>query len=200
MKLEGTVGPQVLSEGGLSEVRLGRTRELVTVDAHARSHEATSRGLTYHAAIQASAALGTALTASAATLTLYNPVGSGVLLSVLHVSAAILTAPAGGAALVYAVNTNPTAAPPTGTTAATVRSNRLGPSTGKGVAYTVATLPAVPTIARILSNLSTNVSAQQILDDVNGLLLLPENTALTIQNVGAAASGLVAISWEEVPA
>lgn len=197
--LEGRVGIPPTSEGVVAPVRLGMRGELVVGLAHGRSREGVSRGAVFHAAMQAGAALGTALTAAATTLTIYNPIGSGVVLSVLHVSAGLTAVPAGNAALVYAVSVNPLAAAPVPGVLATVRSNRLGPSGGRGVAYTACTLPAVPVVARVLGNVSVSTSAAQILDEVQGMLELPENTALTVQGLGAAATGLIAVTWEEIP-
>lgn len=197
---EGKVGPVQRSDGSQGETRLGRTGEVIVAEAHGRYFEAAARGAIFHAAMQAGAAFGTTLTAAAATLTLYNPAGSNVLLVLLHASAALTAAPAGNAALVYAVSTNPVAAPPAAVTPAVVRCSRLGPSTGKGLAYTAATLPGIPAVARILGNFSANASAGIVSDDLNGALVIPENTAVTIQGMGAATTGIVALSWEEVQA
>lgn len=198
---EGLVGSVTRGDGAQGVLRLGRTGELVVGFTGGRFAEDVLRRTVFHAAMQAGAALGTALTATAATLTLYNPVGSGVNLVLLRTSLGITTAPAGAAAVVYAVNVNPVAAVPSATTAAVVRCNLLGPATGKGVVYTAATLPAVPAVWGVIANLSATIGAVAApVDELAGLIILPENTAVTVQNVGAACSGIVGFSWAEVPA
>lgn len=196
----GIVGPRYAGDGSEAIIRLGRTGEQIIGDAHGRYHEATARGVVQHASMQAGATLGTALTATAVTLTLYNPAGSGVLLSLLNVSVGISTAPAGSAVLVLAANVNPTAAAPSATTAATVRNNKLGPASGRGVAYTAATLPAAPVVVRVLGSVlaTGSTSGVVISDDVAGQIILPENTAITVQSIGTAPSGIVSMSWEEI--
>lgn len=195
---EGQVGPQQRNDGTTGTVRLGRSGESIVGFAGARYAEPVTRGAVYHAAMQAGGVLGTALTASAVTLTLYNPAGSGVNLVLRHASIGLTAAPAGNCVLVYAISANPLAAVPTATTAAVVRCNKLGPSAGKGVAYTAATLPAAPVIARVLANVSVNINAiSGVSDEIDGALVLPENTAVTIQGIGSAVTGIVTFSWQE---
>lgn len=196
--LEGTVAQKLLGEGARSEIKLAKSGELIIGEAHGRYFETGSRGNVFHAAMQAGAALGTALTASAATLTLYNPAGSGVLLSLLNASVGVTAAPAGQAVLVYAVNANPMAAIPTATTVAQIRCSLLGPTVGRGAAFTAATLPAAPSVARVLCTLTAAINGGVIVDDINAAIILPENTAVTIQSIGVAVSGIVALSWEEI--
>lgn len=196
--LEGTVSQKLLGDGSRSEVKLAKSGELIIGEAHGRYFETGSRGNVFHASMQAGAALGTALTAAATTLTLYNPLGSGVVLSLLNASVGVTTAPVGQAVLIYAVNANPVAAPPSATTAAQVRCSLIGPAVGRGVAYTAATLPVAPSVARVLCTLTAAINGGMIVDDVNAAIILPENTAVTIQAIGVAVSGIVALSWEEI--
>lgn len=198
---EGQVGVVTRGDGVQGVLRLGRTGELIAGLSGGRYSEDVGRGNVYHAAMQAGAALGTALTATAVTLTLYNPAGSRVNLVLLRSSLAITTAPATAAAIIYAVSADPAAAKPSATTAATIRNNLLSSASGKGQAFTAATLPAAPTVWGIMANLSTTIGAiAQPIDELAGLLILPENTAVTIQNIGAACSGIASLTWVEIPA
>ena len=213
--LDTIVGPSKRSDGlanGL--VRIGITGEAIVGDAHARYFEAVSRGTCFHAAMQAGASLGTALTSTAVTLTLYNPIGSKVNLVLLEVALAVTTmlaapgAPGSStAAYCLAANVNPLAAAPSATTEATVRNCLLGGLDAVAKAYTAATLPAAPVVVRPLFGVSySEITAAsiaqfstQFIDQTDGKIVLAPNTAITLQAIGAATSGIVSMMWEEVP-
>lgn len=200
------VGPVIATDATINVQRADKTGASVVTDAHAKYQEAVLRGNVFHASMQAGASLGTALTATAVTLTLYNPSGSGKNLVLLECDVGITTgiSAAGTAVLVYAINVNQTAAAPTATTAGVVRNCLLNSTTGVGVAYTAATLPAAPVIAKIQSAYriigATPVSEYGVIpnDIVDGKIILPPNTAVTIQSIGSAISGIVSFLWEEI--
>ncbi len=206
--MRGVVGPSSsVADGSPVPVRLGRNGELVIANGHGKYYEQVARGKCYHASMQAGAAMGTALTATAVTLTLYNPVNSGVLLSLLHAGVAITTVPGGAGNAIYAlaINANPLAAAPSATTPAVVRNCLLGGAAGVGIAYTAATLPAAPVVARVMpggiywataAGASGNMVAEAWVD---GSLVLAPNTAVTIQGIGVASSGIASLMWEEIP-
>lgn len=204
MLLEGSVGPSPSALGSHQPLRIGAQAEIVAQDAHGRYHEAALRGQLYSAAMQAGAALGTALTATAVTLTLYNPAGSGVNLSIIRGDLAITTAAAGSAALVWAANFNPVAAPPSAVTplASGARGYPLGNNASpRAQVYSAATLPAAPSVVRVLATCpATGANMNAVLADiVDGALLIGPNTAVTLQNIGTTMSGIVSICWEEIP-
>lgn len=208
------VGPQSLSDGTRSEARLAKTREIVISDAHGKYYEGVSRGKTYHACMQAGASLGTALTGTAVTMTVYNPVGSGVLCAIQGVSIGVTTimanpgAPANATSIfVHAVGAITTSAAPTATTAASIRNNLIGSAPGVCSAFTAATLPAAPVVARVIGGMSVREgtvaafadTAYTITDYTDGKIVLLPNTSDTIQAIGAAISGVVCMDWEEIP-
>jgi hypothetical protein len=188
------------------KLRLGKTLEQISGQAHGLYYEPVSRGTVYHASMQAGAALGTALTATAVTLTLYNPLNSGVNLVLLEVGVNITTYLAAAGTSVYALagNVLTTAAAPATTTAATVRSCLLGGSAGRGVAYTAATLPSVPVVLKTVGSLHlvggtpVSESSFSLIDYTDGKIVLQPNTAVTLQGIGTASSGIVHMIWEEV--
>jgi hypothetical protein len=199
---QGTEGPRQIGPGTPAELRLGATRELIVGHAHSRYHEAVSRGTVFHASMQAASALGAALTATAVTLTLYNPSGSGVLLVPLRVRVGISTIPAANAIIALVGNVNPLAAAPTATTAAVIRCNKLNQIPGRGQAFTAATLPAVPVVLCPLGTVLAGTATATMpngSEELAGEFELPENTAVTIQAIGSAVSGIVSLSWEEIP-
>jgi hypothetical protein len=200
-------GTRYLKDGTENKARSGLTGELCIDRAHPKYYEAVSRGNVYHTSMQAGASLGTALTASAVTLTLYNPINSGKNLVLIAVSVAITTVPsvAGTAMYVLAANVNPFAAAPTTTTAASIRNCLLGGANGIGLAYTVATLPAIPVAWRMLNpgqywaSAIDAISPISFTDTIDGSAVLAPNSAVTVQGLGQASSGIVSIIWEEVP-
>jgi hypothetical protein len=197
----------VTPSGGSTVIKGSASGALFSLDRHGTYYEAVRNGNFYHASMQAGASLGTALTATAVTLTLYNPSGSPVNLVLMGAGVAITTylAAAGNAHYVLAANVDQAAAIPTGLTAGTVRNNLLGASAGYGKAYTAATLPAAPVIVRAIGNVHlvgatpVSESSYSFWDKTDGALILKPNTALTVQGVGTASSGIVSMYWEEVP-
>ena len=202
MIVEGRGGQVSVNDGGVAALRLGATGAAVTSNGVGLNYENVRNGNVYWASMQAGAALGTALTATAVTMTLYNPQGSGVNASLLHTSLAITSAPVGSASYVYAVSNNPQAAAPATVTSAVGWGNALMSTTrGRVQAYTAATLPAAPVIARVLGSiLATGSTATLNFNDyVDGALVLQPGTCVTIQGLTTASSGIVAMTWEEVP-
>lgn len=175
-------------------------------DRHARLYTPARRGNLYNSSMQAGASLGTALTATAVTLTLYNPSGSPVNLALVGVGVSLTTglSAAGAASIVLAANVDQSAAIPVTNTAGTVRNNLLGASAGYGKTYTVTTLPAAPVVVKTIANFrvigATPVSeyGAAFWDNVDGAIILQPNTAVTVQNIGTAVSGIVSLFWEEV--
>ncbi len=211
MLLDAQVGPRLVSPGSENPLRAARSGALVTCDAHARYAEAIRTGNCYYATAVA-ASLGTALTATGVTLTLYNPQNSSVYLSVLHVGVALTTPPAAAAvgALVLAANVNPiTAVPATNTLAANWGNALLGASPGRGVGqpYTATTLPAAPIAVRNLGGwafvgtAASSTGFPIVNDEIAGMIMLAPNTAVTVQGILSASSwtGTVTMVWEEIP-
>ena len=98
MILQGQVGQITATDGAQNTLRTGRTGEFIGTQAHARYYEQTSRGnifsLVQLASVSAIAA-GNLLNAAANAATQYaiwNPVGSGVNLSLMRVTVGIISA------------------------------------------------------------------------------------------------------------
>jgi hypothetical protein len=204
-----TAGPQALTTGSTSaNQRAAATGELVSCEAHGRFHEAASRGKLFSASMQAGASLGTTLAAGAVTLTLYNPLNSGYWLSLIEVGIAITTGltAASTSALVLAGNVNTVAAAPSSNTLATIRNCLLGnAATGVGIAYTATTLPATPIVLapiwsdRVIGATPVAEAGGCFTYMADGKWILAPNTAITVQGIGAAISGIVSMLWEEIP-
>lgn len=200
MHAEYRVGQGVASDGALDEGRLTRHKGIAVTDAHGRLYDAVQRGNCYVAAMQAAAALGTGLTATAVTLTLYNPSSSPVHLVLLQTTLIVPVATTAGF-VTYGVNDDASAAIPTGLTPITTRNAKLGSNKSSiGKVYSAATLPATPVAVRHLAGIisTTPGGVHTIVDNVDGGLQLMPNTAVTIQGVTTNATGAISVLWEEV--
>lgn len=155
----------------------------------------------YFASTQAGVATSTALSTTQTGFTLTNPAGSGVNLIVLQFRGAFTTAPAAIATLVMAANVAPAAAAVTQTTPLVVRSAKLGnPSGATGLAASAVTLPAAPVVVRGLGGpvATGSVSQMQVVDDIDGSLVLVPGTALSVNSLTTAISGVWTMVWREV--
>jgi hypothetical protein len=208
MIIEGVVGAQIKADGSVTQPRLGRLAEVLTGDSLGKYYELCRRGQIFMASMQAGASLGTALTATAVTVTLYNPLGSGINVALLQCAVALTVPPTVTVATanlyVYAGNVNTAAAIPSTVTALTIQSGLLGGGVGQAKAYSAATLPATPVVVRIFPFGQSNQTAvgdgpTAAVDYVDGALCLQQNTAVTLQSIGAANSGIVSMTWAEIP-
>lgn len=202
--LEKTRAGQVIAADG-SEIpnRLGRHSSQADTDSHAGYGDSVGRGNCFVASTQSHVNFGVALTATAVTLTLYNPNGSGKNLVLLEAAATVSGTVA--SSIVYAVNDVPGQAIPTATTALVVRNAQLGTAGGTvAQVFSVATLPAAPVAVRSMfswtATNSTGQSPRSFIDKIDGRLILTPNTAVTLQGVGSVGGiiGIMSMVWEEV--
>jgi hypothetical protein len=203
---EGKVGPQALSDGSRSLVRLMSTGELAASQVHARYWEAVRRGTIYSACTGAAGvAPGTALSTTP-PLTLYNPKTSGKHLAVLMALMGYISGTLGAGTVVFAVNTDPAAAAPTGGTALTPINALLGGAAGVAQVFQGATLPATPTIYRPFAVLGAFAGGAEtpkvVAQDVAGSIIVTPGCALSLQAIADAGTSplvLLSLVWEEVP-
>jgi hypothetical protein len=200
LNLQFTVGPTVPQSDGavITSPRIDRFGSSRFALYAADYEEMASRGEVMYAANQSVVTWGTALTATAVTFTLYNPLGSPVDLVLLNVGLTIVTSSTAGS-IVLAANVNNAAAVPATNTALTVRNAKLDGSAGFGIAYSVTTLPAAPVAIRTLAfgPVTATASTGQINDDVKGSIILGPNTAVTVQGITIVGTGLVSMCWRE---
>ena len=207
-EFEGIVGNNRfgVGDGAGDVVRMGKTGELIRGDAHGEFYEATSRGLVYSACTAVGGvAHGTSLSTTA-SFTLHNPLGSGVLLSLICCSMGYLSGTLGLGVMYLTTHAGVAVANPTGT-AIVVRQNLLGCSAaGKALAFTTATVATQIAIRPLWSFgplLATTVFTPFICkDQINGEIIVSPGYGINMHSVaGAGASPLVlcGMSWEEVP-
>ena len=173
------------------------------VEAHGRYHDAVARGNCYTVSDTAGRTQPAGLSTAPIAVTLYNPLGSGVFLSLLYAAANELVA--WPATAICWVGINPTGSvASTGTALAPQNCNGTG-SVGKVKPLTTATLPAVPTIFADLgvglTGAITVTTQAGLFRWFDGILGVGPGGALSIQvSTVSGSSGLAATwIWEEVP-
>jgi hypothetical protein len=197
----GTVGSKAVGAGAQVDQSFGPGGGLRVNDSSGKYTDVNIRGRLFTACNQAAVTSGAGLSATVATLSLTNPVGSGVYLILIDYGFTFSTA-AAAATSVYLAATAQSATAVTHTTPATVRSalwTGLTATGNVGLVDTVATLPAAPLIARTLLGSGTTGLGPSIgKDDVAGAFILAPGTAAVIQ-ASAAAIGFCHLTWEEQP-
>ena len=204
MALTVQTGKHYYADGSVGD-RLRNAREggLVVTPAGAPFAQNSIDGRTFTASMQAGSSIGTALTATAITCTLYNPAGSGVIISLLHVGVGITTAPASSSVATLVASYHGNILPITNTDL-TIRSARVGRNATGGnsrvKAYSATTLPATPVVIRVIGSIQATggTESTNLCDNVNGAITIEEGGNVTLQCIGGAVSGIVSMTWEEV--
>ncbi len=201
MRLQGKVGSQRLAPGAEGDIRLNRSGDIVVSQGHGKYLEAVLDGNVYIGANLGGTPVTTqaGLSATTPALTLHNPVGSGVYLSLLTVTVDITTSPAAAAGLMLAYNLK-SAAAPTATTLAQVTNALI--DNGKlpiGQCYRISTLAAAPLAFRYIggSTGANAISGIQLIDNIDGEVIILPGVVVSIQGTSAAAI-LASFSWEEI--
>lgn len=206
---QGQVGVQELGEGAKGTLRQGRDAALVAHLAGAKYYDLVSRGVVYlgQTAV-AGVAPGTALGTTAA-FSLYNPAGSGKVLVVLQGSMGYVSGTLGAGVVTWAANTTTAqlASDPSGTAIPARNALIGGPANNVGLPLTTVTLAAAPTPVRPFCSLgaslaSTAVQPWQVVDDVDGALIVKPGKVLSLHATAAAGSTPLVVfgcMWAELP-
>lgn len=161
-------------------------------------------GNMYHAC-SAGAVTLTTVNATCTGLALSNPYGSGKNLVVKTVSFQPSTAPAGAAVVGLAISpaVSPTAV--THTTPAVIHNAiATGSNLNVGVANVdvSATLPNTPVWLRPMGGVvaASSISPGKYTEEVNGEIILPPGTHLSLSYLTTAAVGIASCTWVEIDA
>lgn len=196
------VGPITGSDGAVNPQRADKTGATVCTDAHGRYTEAALRGNLYFASNSIGVATTAGRSATAAGLIVYNPTGSGVNAALIDVTVQSTVDPAADAAVWLVATQALNQAAPTSVTALEVRNAMLGGSCGRVVAYSAATLAAIPNIIKPLQGVTfgTAVGITQVYvkDELAGSLVLPPSMAVAIE-ASSAITVVASMLWEEIP-
>src|SRR5437588_8650600 len=145
--IKGSVGPFRGSDGVDTPLRLGRDSELIVTELHGKYYEQSLRGNLFHATID-TAGVALAVAGTTAGIALANPAGSGKLLSLVRIALALISGTYVVGAIMHGVNSNPVAAPVTGT-AITPIPGLIGSNFQPvGKPFKTATLPVAQTALR----------------------------------------------------
>lgn len=173
------------------------------VEAHGRYADAVARGNCYTVSDTAFHTQPAGLSTAPICVSLYNPIGSGVFLSLIY--AAANEGVAWPAASIVWVGVNPAgSAATTGTKLATQNCNGSG-GQGKVQGLTTATLPATPTILADLGVGLTGAITVQTQAGMyrwfDGVIGVGPGGALSIQCSTVSGTNGLAVTWiwEEVP-
>lgn len=202
MKIQTKVGAQKNANGGEPDLRSSKNGSLVVAQGQSKYYESVLNGSVWIGANLGGTAVSTQAGLSAATpvLVLYNPVGSGVNLSLLTVTVDINGAPAAASSLMLAYNAQ-NAGAPSSTTLATTTNAILGiAGTPNAGCYRVSTLPAAPIAFRYIGFVSAAslVGVARIVDHIDGEVIIPPGVSISIQ-ASAVISILASFTWEEMP-
>jgi hypothetical protein len=214
VRLLGQVGPQSSGLGPVQAVRLTPDGSVVVSDLHGDYYESNVRGNMF---VGASASAGIAILLPATTgghPTLFNPLGSGVNVSITRLELSYVSGTHAPGAFEWAKTLSAGAAAATGAailtaTAVTAVPAMLG---GTGVSKviwspTTNTFTAAPTFYRPVGiGLHTGASATAINPDVlivdykGDLVIAPGNAiSLCYQTTTTTALFQVGLTWEEIP-
>lgn len=185
-----------------------RNRAKKVVQSSGKYQDAVLRGRCFVATTAVTGvAPGTAIGTTGA-FSLYNPLSSGVYLSILKASMGLISGTIGAGVVNWLANLNPAAAATTGT--AVTASNCLLSEgyAAKGRPLTTATLPVTPTLLRPFCSLTQHVVAttatnnEIIAEEVDGSIILAPGCTLTLHATAAAGSSPLVVfgcMWEELP-
>lgn len=215
MELELQAGPRTQADGVTDgPLRIERQGGLVVTDAHSRYHVSAVRKQAFSLTLNTTSstiAAGNIVAAAAAASTqfaLWNPVNSGVNLSIQKVGIGVIsgTAPAGPVFHGVFVDGNPTVA-----STGTARNHYVGGASpgakfmasAAGAVLTGGTAPQLLRVADFTQTATAAASAQTLkaVEYVDGDIVLPPGTGWVPLWSGAGTTLLNAysVSWEEIP-
>lgn len=202
----GQVGAnQSATDGAQRPPALSKRLAALATNISAKYYLDAKAGRIFHASTAVTGvAPGTAIGTTAA-FSLYNPVGSGVDLVILEASMGYVSGTLGAGVIDYVANIDPSAAATTGTAITKVNAY-LGGTASAARAFTTATIPA-PTVVRPFASLtaslaSTAVAPFQIIDIVDGQIIVSPGCTISLHGTAAAGSTPLVVfgmTWCEEP-
>jgi hypothetical protein len=197
------VGPQALADGSLITARGMKDGSAVVAQAHPRLTEAGIRKrLFYNYAPAVAMSLPHATNLGNIV---WNPPDSGVLLSLVGWSLAVLVTDADALSfqLCYSVQTTiPTTA--SGSTCGPCYFSAVGSGAGMAKGWGIATVSTAPTPVWMLCHTTVAIAVtgvDQLSGSFEGAWIVPPGYIVTINSIAAAAaSGITScLMWEEIP-
>lgn len=161
-------------------------------------------GNMYHACSAGAVTLST-VSATCTGLALSNPFGSGKNVIVKTVSFQPSTAPAGAAVVGLAISPAVSQTAVVHTTPAVIHNaiaNGSNLNVGVALVDVAATLPAAPVWLRPMGGVvaGSSITPGKYTENVNGEIILPPGTNLSLSYLTTAAVGIASCTWAEVDA
>jgi len=159
-------------------------------------------GNMFHACTAGAVTLST-VSATCTGLVLSNDLGSGKKLVVARVCFQPSTAPAGASVVGLAISAATYSTAITHTTPAVIHNaicSGSNASIGVGRADAAATLPAAPVWLRPIGSVvaASSISPAKYVEEVNGEIILPPGSNLSLSYLTTAAVGIASITWVEI--
>jgi hypothetical protein len=211
-EIEGIVGNNRggVADGSLAIARMGKTGELISGATHGEHFEAAGRGNVFTAqTATGGVSVATLAITTACVFLLYNPLTSGVNLSLIQASAFYVSGTLGAGLLVYTTNGGVGVVSPGVGTAIVGRSSLLNGANAapKGVPMTSGTAAANMSVIRPFLSLSAYAGAaiggtMLFKDQLNGEMVVQPGYFVGIHGITATGTSPVmgfSMSWEEVP-
>lgn len=207
LELEVGSGKSGVGDGSGIKVRGGKTGEVIIGFAHGRFYEAATRNNLYIASVStAGVAHGTAF-GTTTPITLWNPTGSGVLISVKRIVIGYVSGTFGVGSLAYGQNLQGASAP-SGTELVPVNCLIGGAGRGRGRSFTGANASgATPTLIRSGIVYGAFVGGAgpippPLVDEIDDEFILYPGGLLAVQGIGTGGTTpliIPSITYEEIP-
>lgn len=218
---EGKAGPVLTGDAAQGVMRLDRLGSSVVTDGMGHFQELVSRGLVFTAVLYGTGTptagqIHTAGAAPAAAATtqfaVFNPIGSGKLLSLLRVAIATISGTATAGAVMHGIFTTGVV-PTTAQTNGSVKNNLInGPGSvaaattqmvAAGAALTGGGAPLIHSVSNLAlpAFAPTLFGNQSAVENLDGLIVIPPGMGWVPLIAGVGTSHLVAYSatWAETP-
>ena len=211
MFVEGLVGSnrEGVTDGVHSILRKGKTGELITGDAHGEHYEACSRSNVFTGATAtAGVAHGSLSIGTAGAAVIYNPIASGVNLSLIQASSWYVSGTLGAGLLLFVASSGIPAVTPGGTACVARRALISGGAgTPKGTMFSLASglvgLVTLRPYCSLLAFAGAAIGSTIIIkDQLNGEFVVPPGYCFGIHGITAAGTTPImghSFTWEEIP-
>jgi hypothetical protein len=206
--------PISFSDGDVQIPIAGKQCEAIVAELHGKYYTQTYRGNLFHGSTAAAGVLLPAVTGTAVTFGLWNPIGSGRNAVLVKSTIGYISTTGAAGNIVYSFQsgvgaTAATGAPITAATLGTAQSGFLGGGTKSAMNFipATATLAAANTLLRPMgiSQLVTTATTtsnifSQAVDDLDGSIVVPPGTIFSIQgNIALLSVFNIGLVWYEAP-
>lgn len=179
-------------------IALGRQNDQMVSDVHGKWYTSAYRGRLFEGSTAAAGTTIPVSSATAATFTLYNPIGSGVNLELVSYDSSVQNATTVVSSILLGIASGLIVAP-TAVTALTVRSGLLGSNAAAlGQLYSVATIVATTTFFHVGAYGATSGAFGPVHYDFDGKIILAPGSLVHVCGTAAQTSASAqSISWAE---